>query len=82
MLGAQGQSISTWASLGTRSNMTTLNVSFTDATEAAINAYFGSPQDIDAWPYQGQIATSDARWEAYYDSLLTGQQKFVPAPGS
>lgn len=60
--------------------MSTINVQFADDSEQLVIAYFSSPQDPEIWPNQGQIDTSDARWESYYDSLPEGMRAGLPAP--
>jgi hypothetical protein len=57
-----------------------INVLFTDSTKTVVQGYFGSPQDPEAWPNQGQIDTSDPLWEAYYNSLPKEMRDGLPVP--
>ena len=61
--------------------MSSINVQFSDETEATIIAYFGCPQDATAHLNQAIIATSDARWATFYNALPSNAQKAMPAPG-
>jgi hypothetical protein len=56
-------------------------VQFADSTEEVIISYFGSPQDATAWPNQGEVATSDARWATFYKSLPVAATEGLPVPG-
>ncbi|MEL6237020.1 MAG: hypothetical protein AAFO57_00125 [Pseudomonadota bacterium] len=60
--------------------MTMINVQFTDSKQTAICAYFGAPQDLTAYPNQGTIDTSDARYAAYCNSLPAQFRQALPAP--
>ncbi|HDR9497030.1 TPA: hypothetical protein QDC06_000215 [Burkholderia cepacia] len=40
-------------------------VAFKDASEAKIIASFSCAQDVNVWPYQGTVLTTDSRWTAY-----------------
>ncbi|KLU21978.1 hypothetical protein EOS_33090 [Caballeronia mineralivorans PML1(12)] len=60
--------------------MTTINVQFSDATEASVTSYFGCPQDPDLYPNQAEISASDARWKAYFEAQLASIQQYLPAP--
>lgn len=48
--------------------MTTINVQFSDATEATIVSYFRSAQNTDDFPNQGTVSDDDQR----YGKFLTG----------
>ena len=60
--------------------MTTLNVQFTDSTEATIVAYFGCAQNPAVWANTGTVDSSDARWATYYNSITTSMQPYLPVP--
>lgn len=60
--------------------MTTLTVQFSDATDAVIVSYFGSPQDPDEFANLGTVDTSDPRWKVFYDACLPLIQAAMPAP--
>lgn len=55
-------------------------VQFSDATEKTIIAMFAGAQNATAWPNQGTVTTSDARWAAYYATLPASVQAGLPAP--
>jgi hypothetical protein len=57
-----------------------LNVQFADSTDAVIVSYFGCPQSETAYINQGTLATSDARWAAFYNALPPSTQQTLPAP--
>lgn len=57
-----------------------INVIFSDSTETSVCGYFGSPQDPEVWPDQGQIETNDARWKTYYDALPLEMRDGLPNP--
>jgi hypothetical protein len=57
-------------------------VQFSDSTEATIIAYAASAQPSDAWPYQGTVDSSDARWATYYAKIPAIAQEFLPATTS
>lgn len=59
--------------------MTTINVQFSDATQATVVSYFAGPQDPVIYPDQSQIDTGDSRWKAFYEAN-TDMQPFIPAP--
>lgn len=46
-----------------------INVQFTDNTETTICSVFSCPQDEIAYPNQGQILDTDARYESYILAL-------------
>jgi len=46
-------------------------VQFADSTETTIIAIFGCPQDATAYPNQGQIDDSDARYQAFVNPTAT-----------
>ncbi len=56
--------------------MTTINVQFSDATETKIVSVFCCPQDLVAYPNQGQIDDADPRYQAFINpgSTLSGTQ--------
>lgn len=56
-----------------------LNVQFSDATQEIVLAYFGCPQDENAFPNQGTVAVSDARWKTFYASLPAMMQDALTA---
>jgi hypothetical protein len=60
--------------------MSTINVQFSDSSEAAIKAIFCGPQDASYFPNQGNVDATDARWKTYYESLPPALQGFVPSP--
>lgn len=55
-------------------------VQFSDATETTIIAAFGCSQNATAYPNQGTVTASDARWAAYYATLPASAQMSLPAP--
>jgi hypothetical protein len=61
---------------------TSINVQFSDATDATIIAYFGCPQNATVYPNQRTVTTSDARWATFYDALPASAQQGLPAPTS
>lgn len=61
---------------------TTLNVQFSDATETSIIAVFGARQNGSVYTNQGELASSDTRYSAYYDALPAWAQAALPAPGA
>lgn len=62
--------------------MATVNVQFSDSTEATIVSYFGSPQDSDVYANYAEIGTSDARWKTYYEAQSAFVQQYLPPPAS
>lgn len=60
--------------------MVTLNVQFADSTEQAVVAYFACPQDATAYPNQGQVPSSDARYETFFNAQPESMQKGLPSP--
>jgi hypothetical protein len=60
--------------------MTTVNVQFSDATDAKVVGYADAPQPLTTWPYQGAVDTSDSRWSAYYSSKDPLSQRGLPPP--
>lgn len=60
--------------------METIYVQFTTSDEAQISSVFPCPQDPDLYPNQGEIDPSDARYRAFYNSLPTMCQPYMPAP--
>ncbi|SDR37747.1 hypothetical protein SAMN05443245_5261 [Paraburkholderia fungorum] len=53
-------------------------VQFADSTDAVIIAYFSNAQDASAFPNQGTVAASDARWKTFYSA--SPLQSYLPAP--
>ncbi len=51
--------------------MTQINVQFSDSTETTVIACFGCAQDPTAWPNQGVISTTDARYLAFVNPPAT-----------
>lgn len=58
---------------------TTVNVAFSDASEAEIVAWMLSPQPLQTFPYQAEISTSDSRYAAFYNANPAFQE-MMPAP--
>ncbi|MBB5462864.1 DUF4376 domain-containing protein [Paraburkholderia sp. Cpub6] len=56
--------------------MSTVYVQFSDSTKTKVVAVFGCPQDATAFPNQGAIDATDARYQAFVNpaSTLTGAQ--------
>ncbi len=52
----------------------TIYVNFTNSAQTAIDSVFSGPQDETAWPNQGTVEDTDARYLAFTDptSTLTG----------
>jgi hypothetical protein len=48
---------------------TEINVQFADSSEATIVSVFAGPQDPEAYPNQGTIPSSDARYQTWYSAL-------------
>jgi len=46
--------------------MTTINVAFSDSGESTIIAVMATPQPTANFPYQGEVPSSDARYQAFY----------------
>jgi hypothetical protein len=55
-------------------------VQFSDATEAAIAAYWTTPQDPSVYPNQGEVDSSDARWRTFYETCSPYNQAMLPTP--
>jgi len=49
--------------------MTTVNVQFSDSNETKIISVFGSPQDAEVWPNQGEVEDTDQRYLDFVASL-------------
>jgi hypothetical protein len=61
--------------------MTSIFVQFSDASQESVISAFSCPQNIEAWPNQGEIDSSDPRWKAYYSSIPDGPLKHAwPSP--
>lgn len=60
--------------------MTTLNVQFTDSTDAVILSYFAGHQDPEVYPNQGTVESSDDRWKVFFETLPSAVQSTLPAP--
>ena len=59
-----------------------INVQFTDATQATITSYFAAPQSAESYANLGTVEPSDARWAKYYDAQCSYVQAGMPAPTS
>ena len=57
-------------------------VQFSDATQSTIIATFASPQNAAAYPNQGTVAASDARWATFYATLPASFQAALTPPTS
>jgi len=55
-------------------------VQFTDSTETVICATAPSQQPATAWPYQGVVLASDARWATWYAGLPASTQAQLTPP--
>jgi hypothetical protein len=60
--------------------MNKVNIQFSDSTQDVVIAYFSNAQDEAAYPNQGVLDLSDARWKAFYDSHTPFLQSLLPAP--
>lgn len=60
--------------------MTTINVQFSDSTEAVIITYFGGPQDPKVYSNLGTVENSDPRWKTFFDSFPPWIQVGMPTP--
>ncbi|ARK86032.1 hypothetical protein BOC42_00230 [Burkholderia pseudomallei] len=60
--------------------MATINVQFLDSNKTVIVSYFANPQNAQAFPNQGQIPSSDARYATFFNSLPSFAQQGMPAP--
>lgn len=49
--------------------MTTIHVQFSDSSKTKIISAFGSPQDDEAWPNQGEVEDTDQRYVDFVTSL-------------
>lgn len=56
-------------------------VQFSSSAETTIIALFGCAQEVAVYPNQAVIATSDARYKTYFDSLPSGATQYLPTPG-
>ncbi|MBR8188301.1 MULTISPECIES: hypothetical protein [Burkholderia cepacia complex] len=61
--------------------MTTAFVEFFDAAETIILSVFSCPQDINIYPNQAAISTSDNRYASFYNGLPPIGRAGLPAPG-
>jgi hypothetical protein len=52
-------------------------VQFSDSTDTTIVSVFSSPQSAAAYPNQGTVAATDARYTAYVSAL---EKAGMPAP--
>lgn len=59
--------------------MPTVNVQFTDATEATVKAVFAVPQDPAIYPNQAAVPDTDARYLAFIDPASTAAGKVAAA---
>jgi hypothetical protein len=55
---------------------------FSDASETAIIAVFGAPQDPKVYANLATLGTSDSRYTTYYSELPAWAQAGLPAPMS
>jgi hypothetical protein len=62
--------------------MTNIFVQFSDGTETTIVSVFANAQDPATFPNQAEIASSDSRYESFYQGLQALVQKMLVAPGS
>lgn len=53
--------------------MTTVIVTFQDATEAVVTGYYASPQDPDLYPNLGEIEDDDPRYLSYANPEMTDE---------
>lgn len=49
-------------------------VQFSDSTQTKIISWFGSPQDPDVWPNQGQVEEDDPRYIEYLNPSPTAEE--------
>lgn len=47
-------------------------VQFNDAGQTEIISAFGSLQDVEVWPNQGEVDSTDARWQTYANKFPPG----------
>lgn len=66
---------------GMTSDMENMCVQFSDSSGSTIITYFGSEQSDSVYQNLGTVATSDARWKAFYDSVSPMVQG-LPLPTS
>ena len=55
-------------------------VQFSNSAQAVIIAVFAGPQNATAFPNQGTVTASDARWAAYYATLPAAVQANLTPP--
>ena len=55
-------------------------VQFSDATQTVIIATFAGPQNASAYPNQGTVTASDARWATFYAVLPASAQAALTPP--
>lgn len=60
---------------------TILHVQFRDESETVIVGCFAELQSPDEYPNQGELATTDPRWGAYWNSLPEGARRWLLPPG-
>jgi hypothetical protein len=59
---------------------TLINVQFSDSVKTKIIAYFGAPQNEDAYPNQATVDVSDARWSTFYNAMPDEVKAALPSP--
>jgi hypothetical protein len=59
-----------------------LYVQFTDTSKTEILSIFGSPQDEEVYPNQGQVELSDPLYKAYYEAQPSIAQMGLPVPAA
>jgi hypothetical protein len=60
--------------------MTTIYVQFLDSSDAAIVAYFASPQSESEYPNFGTVEATDIPWKEFYDAQDPVTQALLPQP--
>lgn len=55
-------------------------VQFSDVSKTVITALFGGPQDLDFYPFQGNVEASDPRYKVYYDAMPESIKEYWPTP--
>ena len=60
--------------------MTMIYVQFKDSSQTELESVFGGQQDPTAWPNQGQVQASDARYKAFFNGLIPIVKPSMPQP--
>lgn len=60
--------------------VSSLNVQFSDSTQAKIVFCFAGLQDPEIFANLGTVDTGDARWETHYEALPAGAELGLPSP--